>query len=86
MLYPLVKKILDKQPPLCYNKHKGGDFLEVSTILEIISSVGFPITCCIVMFLQQNKMTENHKNEMLEMKNAIDNNTIALTKLIDKLN
>lgn len=55
-------------------------------MLEIISSVGFPIACCIVMFLQQNKMTENHKNEMLEMKSAIDNNTIALTKLIDKLN
>lgn len=60
--------------------------MEVSTILEIISSVGFPIACCVVMFLQLNKMTENHKNEMLEMKNAIDNNTIALMKLIDKLN
>lgn len=59
--------------------------MEVSQILEIISSVGFPIACCIVMFLQQNKMTENHKNEMLEMKSAIDNNTIALTKLIEKL-
>lgn len=59
--------------------------MEVSQILEIISSVGFPIACCIVMFLQQSKMTENHKCEMLEMKNAIDNNTIALTKLIEKL-
>lgn len=66
-------------------KQKGGDFLEAATILEIISTVGFPIACCVAMFLQQNKITENHKNEMSEMKNAIDNNTIALTKLIEKL-
>lgn len=60
--------------------------MEVSSILEIISSVGFPIACCIAMFLQQNKITEKHKSEMSEMKNAIDNNTLALTKLIEKLN
>lgn len=60
--------------------------MEVSSILEIISSVGFPIACCIAMFVQHNKMSENHKNEMFEMKCAIDNNTIALTKLIEKLN
>lgn len=60
--------------------------MEVSSILEIISSVGFPIACCIAMFVQQNKITENHKNELLEMKSAIDNNTIALTKISEKLN
>lgn len=59
--------------------------MEATSIIEIISTVGFPIACCIAMFVQQNKMSENHKNEMLEMKNAIDNNTIALTKLIEKL-
>lgn len=57
----------------------------MSSILEIISSVGFPIACCIAMFLQQNKITENHKNEVFELKNAIDNNTVALTKLVEKL-
>lgn len=66
-------------------KQRGVIFLEASIILEIISTVGFPIACCVAMFLQQNKITENHKNEMSEMKNAIDNNTIALTKLIEKL-
>lgn len=60
--------------------------MEMTSILEIISTVGFPIACCVAMFLQQNKITENHKNEMSEMKSAIDNNTIALTKLIEKLN
>ena len=76
---------MTKNPLLCYNKYKGGDFVEATSILDIISSVGFPIACCIAMFLQQNKMSENHKNEMSEMKSAIDNNTIALTKLIEKL-
>lgn len=59
--------------------------MELSSILEIISSVGFPIACCIAMFIQQNKITEDHKNEMSEMKSAIDNNTIALTRLLEKL-
>lgn len=59
--------------------------METASILEIISSVGFPIACCIAMFFLQNKITENHKKEMSEMKNAIDNNTVALTKLIEKL-
>lgn len=57
----------------------------MSSILEVISSVGFPIACCIAMFLQQTKITENHKKEMSEMKSAIDNNTIALTKITEKL-
>ncbi len=64
---------------------EGGDVVEMASILEIISSVGFPIACCIAMFLQQNKITENHKKEMFEMKSAIDNNTIALTMLLEKL-
>lgn len=70
---------------MLYLYKKGGDDVETSSILEIISSVGFPIACCIAMFLQLSKITENHKNEMSEMKNAIDNNTVALTKLIEKL-
>lgn len=70
---------------MLYSYKRGGDDVEMASILEIISSVGFPIACCIAMFLQQNKITENHKSEMSEMKNAIDNNTVALTKLIEKL-
>lgn len=81
----MIKIRLDKNLILCYNNKKGGDDVEMSSILEIISSVGFPIACCIAMFLQQNKITENHKSEMSEMKKAIDNNTIALTKLIENL-
>ena len=26
-------------------------------IIQLISNVGFPIACCIILFLQQNKLT-----------------------------
>lgn len=29
----------------------------MESIVQLISNVGFPIACCIVLFLQQNKLT-----------------------------
>ena len=27
-------------------------------IIQLISNVGFPIACCIILFMQQNKLTQ----------------------------
>lgn len=64
------------------------------SILQAITTVGFPIVCCIAMawyvkyFTDQSrdevaKLNEQHKQEMSEVTQAINNNTIALTKLCD---
>lgn len=29
----------------------------MESIVQLISNVGFPIACCIVLFMQQNKLT-----------------------------
>ena len=61
--------------------------MEVSTIvLKAISTVGFPIVVAAAMFWKMNKQDEDHKQEMNKITEAINNNTIALTKLLDKLN
>ena len=71
--------------------------MEISTVLDAISLVGFPaVVCIIVMFFvkylidknheQLNNLTVQHHEEMKEVTKAIENNTIALTKLIEKLN
>lgn len=71
--------------------------MEVSTVLDAISLVGFPaVVCIIVMFFvkylidknheQLNNLTLQHHEEMKEVTKAIENNTIAITKLIEKLN
>ena len=55
---------------------------EVSTLIAIL---GFPIACCIGMFYMWNAERESHKEEMRLITEAITNNTVALTTLIEKL-
>ena len=68
--------------------------MNVQDLLSVISTVGFPIACCIAMMwyvkytTDQNreeisKLNEQHNQEMKEVTTAINNNTLALQKLCD---
>lgn len=59
--------------------------MDVAAIAQMISTVGFPIACCIIMFQALTKEQENHKQEMSAVTTALNNNTVALTKLSDRL-
>ena len=59
--------------------------MDANTIVQLVSSLGFPIACCIAMFWQNNKLNESHKAEVSKLNEAINNNTIALNHIIDKL-
>ena len=59
--------------------------MDINAIVQLISSLGFPIACCVAMFWQNNKLNERHKEETSKLNEAINNNTIALNHLIDKL-
>lgn len=59
--------------------------MDTNAIVQLISSLGFPIACCIAMFWQNNKLNEAHKAEVGKLNEAINNNTIALNHIIDKL-
>lgn len=70
--------------------------MEMSTISELISSVGFPIVCFImcgwyVKYREDknddkyDKLNAQHDEEMKQIVSALNNNTIALQKLTDKL-
>ena len=69
----------------------------MNDIVQIISTLGFPIAMCVgacffikYQFDTSNKQMEDirkdHKEEIKALKDSLDNNTIALTKLLDKLN
>lgn len=57
----------------------------VNDIVSIISTVGFPIAACVALFWQSNQMQKQHKEEMDGVKEALNNNTIVVQKLVDKL-
>lgn len=68
----------------------------MNDIVSFISTVGFPIVACIGMAYFFAKVNDNyrsdikemnalHKEEMDAMTEAINNNTVVLQKLIDKM-
>lgn len=59
--------------------------MDANAIVQLVSSLGFPIACCIAMFWQNNRLNESHKAEVSKLNEAINNNTIALNRIIDKL-
>lgn len=70
--------------------------MDIKVLLDAVSVVGFPIVMCLVFMYyvkyltdknaeQIDRLQSQHKQETTEMTKAIENNTLALTKLIDKL-
>lgn len=70
--------------------------MDVSTISSLVSTLGFPIVICLVLivgfkymfdkFMDRNaKITQDHKQEMDAVTTALNNNTVVLQKLCDKL-
>lgn len=57
----------------------------VNDIVTIISTVGFPIAACVALFWQSNQTQKQHKEEMDGVKEALNNNTLVVQKLVDKL-
>lgn len=54
-------------------------------VIQIIQTLGFPIACVIALFWQNNKLQEQHKEESHKMTEALNNNTLALTELKNKI-
>lgn len=53
--------------------------------ITIISNVGFPIACCIFLYMHMNKQTELHHEEINILSEAINNNTAAVNQLRERL-
>lgn len=72
----------------------------METWVQLISSLGFPIVACICMALYVKEQTKNNREDVKELNNqhtkemtefkdeikeALNNNTMALNRLCDKL-
>lgn len=56
--------------------------MDFSTLSQLISSVGFPIAACVALFWQMNRESTQHKEEMDALKESLNQNTLAITKLV----
>lgn len=59
--------------------------MEYNIIVQLISSVGFPIVACCALFWQMNQQDIRHKEEIDSLRETIEKNTNAIEKLIAKL-
>lgn len=59
--------------------------MDTNTITTLITSVGFPIVVCLICFWYIKNMTDEHKNEVTKLTEAIHNNTVVMQKLVDKM-
>lgn len=59
--------------------------MDTNMIIQLVSTLGFPIIACGALFWKMNKDDSDHKQEVDKLSDVIANNTIALTKLTDFL-
>lgn len=59
--------------------------MDYTATAQLIGSLGFPIVACVMLYVRMEKQDENHRQEVGELTKAIQNNTIVMQKLIDRL-
>lgn len=59
--------------------------MDVNSIIQLVGSLGFPIVCCGALFWRMIKSDDQHKQEMDKISEALSNNTVALTRLTEKI-
>lgn len=59
--------------------------MELTSIVELITTVGFPICVAVYLLLQNAKERDKHQQEMTSLTEALNNNTIVLEKILTKL-
>lgn len=57
----------------------------INDLSTLISTLGFPISMCLIMCYYINKINDAHKEETDKFADALNNNTVVLQKLCDRL-
>lgn len=59
--------------------------MDLTTVMNLISTIGFPIAISLVLMWYIMKLNENHSNEVKALTCALNNNTVILQRVCDKL-
>lgn len=57
----------------------------MADIVTIITNLGFPIAVCVMLMWYIRELTNKHQLETKEFTQALNQNTLVLQKLCDKL-
>lgn len=56
--------------------------MDFNTLIQMISTIGFPIAMCIYLLFYIKSFDEKYCQQLNNMAKAIENNTLAITKLM----
>lgn len=59
--------------------------MDVTGIVQVIQSVGFPIAMCLTLAWYVKYQQDENKKTLENLTTVLNNNTIALTKISEKL-
>lgn len=59
--------------------------MDFATIVQTISTVGFPICMCLILMWYVKSITTDHKEETEKFTDALNRNTLVLQKLCDTI-
>lgn len=57
----------------------------MNEIVTAISTVGFPIVMCVIIFYYMEKESESHKEEVNGLKEVLNDLKISIVQLTDKI-
>lgn len=56
-----------------------------NAMIQAVSTVGFPIVCCLLMMKNTKEMQEANAKKEESLQGVIENNTLSITKLYEKI-
>lgn len=59
--------------------------MDMTAFTTAISSVGFPIAMCVALMWFNRELVNSHKEETKDFTDALNNNTLVLQKLCDRM-
>lgn len=55
--------------------------MDVDSVIQLVSNVGFPVAVCIALFFYMEKQNERHQQETDKLNETVQSNTKVLTEL-----
>lgn len=57
----------------------------MNEIISAIGAIGFPAVMCLLMHIDNREVRKDHKEEVTTLSVAIQNNTLVMQQILDKL-